>query len=90
MSSLEPPNFESSKRERWIQIGKHRHRIQNDLDARLDVIGQAFGHSRKEDSLFFAASFGARIILMLNLVTLINVDHRAPAKGDSTNTIRAA
>lgn len=73
---------QSSKRERFIQIGKHRHRIPNDHDDYLDEVMAILRYQSKAEALFATSYYGAMMIALLGFVPLKNVRFRALAKGD--------
>lgn len=76
------PNDESNKRERWIQIGKHRHRIRIDHDDYLDEVIDIFQYGSKEDALFATSYYGSILMALFGFVPLKNVRFRARQKGE--------
>lgn len=68
---------ESTKRESFIQIGKHRHRIANDHHAILRQLTEDFRYMSMQELLFFTSFIGANLLQAFNPVTLITVRNRA-------------
>jgi hypothetical protein len=72
---------ESTKRERFIQLGKHRHRIANDHHAALiELHNNFFRYVPMGELLFLTSLIGATLLLNFPLSALINVRNRAEEK----------
>lgn len=67
----------SHKRERWIQIGKHRCRIANDHHAMLLRLSEEFRYVSMQELLFYTSLVGASVMQQANPGRLINVRRRA-------------
>jgi len=63
----------SHKRERWIQIGKHRCRIANDHHAMLLRLSEEFRYVSMQELLFYTSLVGASVMQQANPARLINV-----------------
>lgn len=68
---------QSHKQERFIQIGKSRHRIANDHHALLIALTRQFPYSTMAELLFLTSFIGASLLQVLNPMALINVRNRA-------------
>jgi hypothetical protein len=64
---------ESTKREAFITIGKHTHRIACDHHKLLSEVKEAFPYSTMEDLLFMTSMIGAILFPILNFANVINV-----------------
>ena len=83
------PQIVDSKKERFISIGKSRHRIANDHHELLSRLHTNFRYLSMEQLLFLTSFFGASVALLCGIPMLISVLNRAAhhlaaliAKGD--------
>lgn len=71
---------DSTKRESFIQLGKHRKRVANDHHALLIQVSEALPYSRMEDVYDYSSFIGCSVLLMFNMIPLISVRNRAEVK----------
>jgi hypothetical protein len=74
---------------RWIQIGKQRHRIREDHDDYLDEVIDLFRYDTKEEALFATSYYGSILMALFGFVPLKNVRFRALSKGRPTERSRS-
>lgn len=68
---------DSRKKERFIQIGKSRHRIANDHHSLLVELTDEFRYCSMEQLLFLTSFIGASLLLRLNPMLLFSVRSRS-------------
>lgn len=71
---------DSRKKEQFINIGKHRHRIANDHHGLLVELTDEFRYCSMEQLLFLTSFIGASLLLRLNPMMLFSVRSRAEGK----------
>jgi len=64
---------QSTKQERFIQIGKRSHRIADDHHALLIALTVHYRYMTMEQLLFWTSFVGARVLHQFNPLALINV-----------------
>jgi hypothetical protein len=67
---------ESTKREAYITIGRHTHRIACDHHKLLSEVKEAFPYCTMEEIFFMTSHIGASLFPIINFANVINVLRR--------------
>jgi hypothetical protein len=67
---------ESTKREAFITIGKHTHRIACDHHKLLSEVKAAFPYATMEEVFFMTSHIGASLFPIINFANVLNVLRR--------------